>query len=123
MPALSDAARVAFYAPYCGGLEREDDLRKALGLLERGSLEGSRVVTGRADHVFELRWSPAKAPLEPLTCQLTFPAQPALGYEFELATQQLVVWLMERGDAGMTDLPDGFWHWLLIGAEPIADHA
>lgn len=123
MPALSDAALVAFYAPYCGGLERENDLRDALGLLAMGSLKGARVIQGRSDHAFELNWSPAKAPLEPLACQLTFPGQPERRYAFEVGTQQLVVWLMERGATGSGDLPDGFWHWLLIGPEAEADHA
>ena len=123
LPALSDAALVAFYAPYCGGLEQEPALRGALGVLRLGTLRGSRAVKGRAAYQFSLSWSEAKAPLEPLACCLTFPHHPDLRYEFEVVSQQLVVWLMQRDDNGKADLPDSFWRWLLTGADPTSDHA
>ena len=91
LPALSDAALVAFYAPHCGGLEQEPALRGALGVLRLGTLRGSRAVTRRAACQFSLSWSEAKAPLEPVTCCLTFPHYPNHRYEFEVVTQQFVL--------------------------------
>ena len=123
MPALSDDALFAFYAPYCGGLEREDRLRTALAQLGVCTLTGARSVSGGSAHHFELTWSPPKAPLEAIHCSLRFPAQPTIQYDFDVATQQLVVWLMDRADAGTDDLPDAFWTWLLTGADPTSDHA
>ena len=76
LPALSEAALLAFYAPYCGGLERAAALREALRLLRLGTLKGSRLVTGRPAYEFVLSWSEAKAPFEPVTCCLTFPHYP-----------------------------------------------
>ena len=123
LPALSDDALVAFYAPYCGGLEREDLLRTALTQLGLCTLTGARAVSGGSAHHFELTWSQPKAPLESIQCLLRFPAQPTIQYDFDVATQQPVAWLMDRADAGTDDLPDAFWTWLLTGADPTSDHA
>ena len=46
-------------------------------------------------------------------------------YSFDIPTHRLVLWLMDGlaaadGDAGVVDLPDSFWHWLILGLEPEA---
>ena len=124
-PRLSDAALLALFAPYCGGLAREADLTEALHILAGGRLDGLRPVHGSRGHLFQLSWSSVHAPLEIAHCELAFPDQPQITYRFELLTHQLVDWLMDRSDSGGTalDLPDSFWRWLLTGADPAAADA
>ena len=116
---MVQTALLALYAPYCGGLSREGDLREALAILQSQSFEGERAVRGGSGHPYQLCWSGGTAPLEPSLCRLTFPMHPSLVYSFELVTHQLVDWLMQRdrlaGQKG--DLPDAFWQWLLAGAD------
>ena len=124
---VSDAALLALFAPYCGGLAREDALREALKLLQQQQFHGTRPLQGAAGHRFQLGWTGQRAPLETVACELTFPDQPGVHYSFELSAHQLVSWLMERsadgsgeGSAGAMaapDLPDAFWQWLLVGTE------
>ena len=119
MDRVVQTALLALYAPYCGGLSREGDLREALAILQSQSFEGEREVRGGSGHPYQLSWSGGTAPLEPSLCRLTFPMHPSLVYSFELVTHQLVDWLMQRdrlaGQKG--DLPDAFWQWLLAGAD------
>ena len=124
-PRLSDAALLALFAPYCGGLTREPDLQEALQILAGCYLDGLRPVHGSRGHLFQLSWSSVHAPLEIARCELTFPDQPQITYRFELLTHQLVDWLMDRSDSDGTgfDLPDSFWRWLLTGADPAAADA
>ena len=124
-PRLSDAALLALFAPYCGGLSRELDLQQALQVLARCRLDGLRPVHGSRGHRYQLSWSSVHAPLEIAQCELAFPDHPDIKYRFELLTHQLVDWLMDRSDSGGTssDLPDSFWRWLLTGADPAATDA
>lgn len=124
-PRLSDAALLALFAPYCGGLTREPDLQEALQILAGCHLDGLRPVHGSRGHLFQLSWSSVHAPLEIALCELTFPDQPQITYRFELLTHQLVDWLMDRSDSDGTgsDLPDSFWRWLLTGADPASADA
>lgn len=124
-PRLSDAALLALFAPYCGGLAREPDLQEALRILAGCRLDGLRPVHGSRGHLFRLSWSSVHAPLEVAHCELAFPDQPQITYRFELLTHQLVDWLMDRSDSGgsASDLPDSFWRWLLTGADPAAADA
>ncbi|MGE4582191.1 MAG: type IV pilus biogenesis protein EbsA, partial [Synechococcus sp.] len=66
-----------------------------------------------------------QAPLETISCYLTFSSNPSLNYSFELVTHELVSWLMQvdvqNGKSG--DLPDAFWQWLLVGTEQDDDSA
>ena len=124
---VSDAALLALFAPYCGGLAREDALHGALQLLQQQKFQGTRPVQGAAGHRFVLGWTGQRAPLETVACELTFPDQPEVHYSFELSAHQLVSWLMERSTDGneagregamaAPDLPDAFWQWLLVGTE------
>ena len=119
-PRVSEAAQIALFAPYCGGLARQAELKGALRILEAGSLEGTRPVQGTSGHAFQLTWSGGQAPLEIVACQLLFPGHGWLTYRFEAVTHQLVMWLMdvpsEEAPEGC-DLPDGFWQWLLVGGD------
>ena len=56
-PRLSDAALLALFAPYCGGLSREQDLQEALQVLAGRRLDGLRPVHGGRGHLFRLSWS------------------------------------------------------------------
>ncbi|MEC8442442.1 MAG: type IV pilus biogenesis protein EbsA [Cyanobacteriota bacterium] len=124
---VSDAALLALFAPYCGGLAREGALDGALKLFQQQQFQGTRPVQGAAGHRFVLGWTGQRAPLEMVACELTFPEQPRVHYSFELSAHQLVSWLMERtsdgneagGEQAMAaqDLPDAFWQWLLVGTE------
>ena len=116
---VSDVALLALFAPYCGGLTREQDLRSALQTLLAGEFRGIRPREGMNGHAFQLSWGGGHAPLEIATCQLVLPETTVQPYRFELVTHQLVLWLMECsiGEAGNQDLPDAFWTWLLIGTD------
>ena len=124
---VSDAALLALFAPYCGGLAQQDALHGALKLLQQQQFQGTRPVQGSAGHRFRLGWTGQRAPLEMVACELTFPDQPGVHYSFELSAHQLVSWLMERtadgsgegseGKMAAPDLPDAFWQWLLVGTE------
>ena len=116
---VSDVALLALFAPYCGGLTREQDLRSALQTLLAGEFRGIRPREGMNGHAFQLSWGGGHAPLEIATCQLVLPKTTVQPYRFELVTHQLVLWLMDCsiGKAGNQDLPDAFWTWLLIGTD------
>lgn len=120
VPPLSEAALQALFAPYCGGLAREADLLAALRTLKSLGFDGLRPVDGGLDHRYLLRWSAVHAPLESTSCQMRFPDRTELVYEFDLVTHQLVQWLMDcrLAEDGQLDLPDSFWQWLLLGADP-----
>ena len=122
---VSDAALLALFAPCCGGLTREQDLRSALQTLLLGRFRGVRPREGTQGHAFQLSWESGCAPLEMTTCQLDLPDTPAKPYRFELVTHQLVLWLMDglAVEPGKADLPDAFWVWLLVGTDPEAGEA
>ena len=122
MAPLSEAALQALFAPYCGGLSRAADLEGALKLLQRQSVQGCRPVEGVAGHRYSLSWGAVRSPLEPVQCSLRFDQHPHLIYDFEVDTHRLVTWLMDRTEPadGEIDLPDSFWHWLLLGEDPSA---
>ena len=122
---VTDVALLALFAPYCGGLTREQDLRSALQTLLAGEFQGVRPREGMNGHAFQLSWEGGPAPLEIATCQLVLPGSIVQPYRFELVTHQLVQWLMDgpAGEPGKADLPDAFWVWLLVGTDPEADDA
>lgn len=122
---MSQPALLALYAPYCGGLSGEEDLSAALTILQSQSFDGLRPVEGASGHAYQLSWTGGQAPMETISCRLTFPAHPSLDYRFDLVTHQLVSWLMQVDDrVGETgDLPDAFWQWLLVGSDQDDDSA
>lgn len=106
---------VPLFAPYCGGVAYQSVLEPAVAQLLSGSWNGRRRIAEGRDHRFTLQWQGEPAPLEPLSCQLRFPAFPQVDYTFSLPAYQLVSWLMQRqGD----ELPLEFWRWLLMGEQP-----
>jgi hypothetical protein len=130
-----DPALVALYAPYCGGISREAWLIRALDLLAGGEIQGERRLQPAGGHPFLLRWTAGQAPQETSACELTFPAMAGVSYSFEIATHQLVRWLMDllEARASLTlasasggngspeqgpDLPEAFWRWLILGEPP-----
>ena len=122
---MSQPALLALYAPYCGGLSGEEDLSAALTILQSQSSDGLRTVEGASGHAYRLSWTGGEAPLETISCYLTFPSHPSLNYSFDLVTHELVSWFMQvdvqNGKSG--DLPDAFWQWLLVGTEQDDDSA
>ena len=115
-PAVPDAAQLVLFAPYCGGVSREQDLSTALQILSCGELKGRRPVAGIDGYPFELRWHVVAAPMERLDCQLRFHGHPVRDVDFVVITLQLVAWLMDRShrQPSEPDLPNGFWQWLLM---------
>jgi len=103
-------ALVPLFAPYCGGVERQQDLATALSLHSQGGLRGVRPLEDGSSHVFELIWSGERAPQDPASCQLSFPTMPAIRYSFQVPCHQLIRWLM---DGRSQELPEEFWPWLL----------
>ena len=122
---MSEPALLALYAPYCGGLSGEKDLSAALKILQSQSFDGLRTVEGASGHAYRLSWTGGQAPLETISCRLTFPSHPSLDYSFELVTHQLVSWFMQVDvqNRRSGDLPDAFWRWLLVGIEQDDDSA
>lgn len=106
---------LALYAPYCGGLGRKLPLEQALASLQSGRLSGERLLSHGGRHAFELRWQPVLAPLDRCSCELVFPHLPAVVYRFEVASYQLVNWLIEAQASAPATLPEPFWRWLLLG--------
>lgn len=113
-----EMAQSALFAPYCGGLARQQSLLQALRLLSSGQFIGKRKVEGASGHSFRLSWRAGTSPMEDSDCQLSFPDHPDISYRFVIPTHQLVDWLMESSEASKSsDLPDQFWGWLLLGQE------
>lgn len=120
----NDAAQIALFAPYCGGLPQEQALLNVLPLLSQGHLDGQRQLEGGQSHAFRLSWDPVRAPLSSCRCDLSFPDEPSLRYGFEVPAHQLVQWLMECPKQGeCIDLPDRCWHWILLEQVPLVSDA
>ena len=116
----ADAAQIALFAPYCGGLQQESVLLRVLPVFAQGLLEGQRPLAGGECRSFVLRWTVVRAPLMPCSCRLEFPECADVVYGFELPAHQLISWLMQVDpEAPGPDLPDGFWQWLLLENDPI----
>ena len=109
----SAAALVPLFAPYCGGVG--PGLQQALQQLLAQRFSGERSLQGGNAHPYELRWSGGLAPLETTPCELVFPQQGDVRYNFAVPTHRLLGWLAEAGDS---DLPDRVWQWLILGVEP-----
>ncbi len=58
------------FAPYYGGLAREQDLLSALQTLPAGEFRGIRPREAMEGHAFQLSWESGHARLEMATCQL-----------------------------------------------------
>ncbi len=110
----SGDAQLALFAPYCGGLRREQALRMALERLPLGQFEGERARSDAKPHHYALSWSPAMAPLQQCRCELLFQDGLEQLYRFECPAHQLLDWLMQAVESGRQDLPDTFWQWLLL---------
>ena len=110
----SGDAQLALFAPYCGGLRREQALRRALDRLPLGQFEGARARSDAQPHRYVLSWSAANAPLQACRCELRFQDRADQRYPFECPAHQLLDWLMQADEGGRQDLPDSFWQWLLL---------
>ena len=120
----AEAAQIALFAPYCGGLPQEQALLKVLPLLHQGLLEGHRQLEGGKGHAFRLSWEPVRAPLTACRCDLSFPNDSSLRYSFEVPAHQLVQWLMECSpEANTIDLPERCWQWILLEQDPLVSDA
>ena len=120
----ADAAQIALFAPYCGGLPQEQALLNVLPFFDRGFLEGRRQLEGGQSHAYRLSWDPVRAPLNPCRCDLSFPDEPSLRYSFEVPAHQLVQWLMECPlEAEAIDLPEQCWRWILLEQDPLVSDA
>ena len=113
---MSDAAQLVLFAPYCGGVSRQQDLPQPCRSWAVGHWRGGFRWPGSDGHPYKLRWNGVAAPLERLDCQLRFPCHPEGVLDFAVDTHQLVVWLMDCSylQPSEPDLPNGFWQWLLI---------
>ena len=110
----SGDAQLALFAPYCGGLRREQALRHALEQLPLGQFGGERARSDAQPHRYRLSWSPANAPLQTCRCELRFEDCADQRYPFVCTAHQLLDWLMQAVEAGRQDLPDSFCQWLLL---------
>jgi hypothetical protein len=103
------------FAPYCGGVAYRQLLMPAIAQLQQGEWRGERRLADGRSHALILSWQGEPAPLERLSCLLTFPQLPNLDYSFTIPGYELVYWLMQRQG---NELPDSFWRWLFMGEQP-----
>ena len=105
----ADAAQIALFAPYCGGVQQEAALMRVLPLFAEGELRGHRPLAGGAFRPFALRWSVVGAPLSLCSCHVEIAEGPALVYRFELPAHQLMTCLLYTSpsprDATLSRMP------------------
>lgn len=115
MGSPAEAAQIALFAPYCGGLQQEEALRRILPQLNLGRFEGCRALDAGDSHAFVLTWSSVRAPLTPCRCELTFPDSAGLHYSFVMPAHELATLLIQvNSAAAVPDFSDAFWQWLLL---------
>lgn len=86
--------RVNVYAPYYQGNKR-NWLPKAIGLYEKGVLEGERKIEGGDSIPFVATWNVAMLPSDLTRCRLQFDGNAELSYEVTLANNEFVNYLIE----------------------------
>ncbi|MEN9542300.1 MAG: hypothetical protein RLZZ459_2391 [Cyanobacteriota bacterium] len=125
---LNVESELLLYAPHCQGLLRRPELEVALDLFAAGGLRGARRLRPSGSRPFQMNWQVVASPLVHTAVTLVFavrPDAPTVDYSFSVPSYRLVQWLMDRRRSsdpaeGLDDLPDSFWHWLIVGDEPAA---
>jgi len=85
---------VSVYMPYYQGNKR-NILPYAIGLYQKGSLEGQRKIEGGSSIPFVATWNVSSLPAELTRCRLQFDGNAELSYEITMANSELVNFLIE----------------------------
>jgi hypothetical protein len=91
-PATQQQASV--YLPYVQGSKR-DFLRYAIGLYQKGVLEGKRKIEGSEHVPFVATWNIATLPSDLTRCRLQFDGDAELSYELMMASFEFINFLIE----------------------------
>ena len=91
-PATTQQASV--YLPYVQGSKR-DFLRYAIGLYQKGVLEGNRKIEGSEHVPFVASWNIATLPSDLTRCRLQFDGNAELSYELMMASFEYINFLIE----------------------------
>ena len=91
-PATTQQASV--YLPYVQGSKR-DFLRHAIGLYQKGVLEGNRKIEGSEHVPFVASWNIATLPSDLTRCRLQFDGNAELSYELMMASFEYINFLIE----------------------------
>lgn len=107
---------VAVYTPYYQGTKRTF-LPFAIGLYQKGSLEGKRAIEGGEAIPFVATWSVSTLPSDLSRCRVQFDGNAELSYEVTMANFQfigcLIEMLMHYKKSKRTDFSKKFYRKLL----------
>jgi hypothetical protein len=113
-PATQQQASV--YLPYVQGSKR-DFLRYAIGLYQKGVLEGKRKIEGSEHVPFVATWNIATLPSDSTRCRLQFDGDAELSYELMMASFEFINFLIELMENykryRVTDFSQAFYRKLL----------
>ncbi|GAX40820.1 hypothetical protein NIES4075_17860 [Tolypothrix sp. NIES-4075] len=113
-PATQQQASV--YLPYVQGSKR-DFLRYAIGLYQKGVLEGKRKIEGSEHVPFVATWNIATLPSDLTRCRLQFDGDAELSYELMMASFEFINFLIELMENykryRLTDFSQAFYRKLL----------
>ncbi|MBW4567724.1 hypothetical protein PI95_019295 [Hassallia byssoidea VB512170] len=113
-PATQQQASV--YLPYVQGSKR-DFLRYAIGLYQKGVLEGKRKIEGSEHVPFVATWNIATLPSDLTRCRLQFDGDAELSYELMMASFEFINFLIELMENykryRITDFSQAFYRKLL----------
>lgn len=115
-------AEVIVYSPYYPR-NKHPVLPTAIGLYQKGSMEGSRKIQGGENIPFVASWLVTRLPSEITQCRLQFNGQAELSYAVSMSTHEFVDFLIEvlqnfRSDSEhIVDFPQTFYKKLLQAEE------
>jgi len=87
-------ADVIVYTPYYQGVKKEF-LPIAIGVYQRGNLQGERTIEGGQSIPFVATWSVSKLPSDLTICSLQFDGNAELGYEISMINSEFINYLIE----------------------------
>ena len=113
-PATPQQASV--YLPYIQGNKR-NFLPVAIGLYQKGALEGNRKIEGSENIPFITTWNTATLPSDLTRCRMQFDGNAELSYETIMASFELINFLIELLENykryRIIDFPQSFYRKLL----------
>ncbi|MBW4646085.1 MAG: hypothetical protein KME23_24355 [Goleter apudmare HA4340-LM2] len=113
-PATQQQASV--YLPYIQG-NRRNFLPFAIGLYQKGILEGHRKIESGENIPFVASWNVATLPSDLTRCRLQFDAEADLSYEVMMASFEFITFLIELMENykryRITDFSQAFYRKLL----------
>ncbi len=87
-------AECVVYAPYYQGIKK-DLLPQAIGLYQKGNLEGERPIEDASPIPFLATWTVSKLPSDMTICALQFDGNAELSYEMTLTNSEFINYLID----------------------------